>query len=122
MMEGGGAWREEEGPLSPTTAIRGPQYVHLSAMDKNQTSLSYFDLFKYLWSSVATLGAVFIILYGISLKSYVLPTPVGATYVVFIAVMTLLFYLEGLMIAIVSTQYWDRETFKEAYPRAYELH
>lgn len=26
------------------------------------------------------------------------------------------------MIAIVATQYWDRETFKDAYPRAYALH
>jgi hypothetical protein len=31
-------------------------------------------------------------------------------------------YLEELMIAIVSTQYWDPTVFKEVYPRAYEVH
>jgi hypothetical protein len=36
--------------------------------------------------------------------------------------MTILFYLEGLMIAIVGTQYWDPETFREVYPRAYKIH
>ena len=39
-----------------------------------------------------------------------------------IAALTLLFYLEGLMIAVVATQYWNKETWKEAYPRAYALH
>jgi len=33
-----------------------------------------------------------------------------------------LFYLEGLMIAIAATTDWDRETWREAYPRAFEVH
>jgi hypothetical protein len=111
-----------EPPMSPTTAIRGPNYVHLSAWDQGQNSLSIFDICKYIWSTIATLGAVVVILYGISLDAYVLPTPKAATYIIFFAVMTLLFFLEGMMIAIVATQYWDREQFKEAYPRAYVLH
>lgn len=79
-------------------------------------------MFKYLWSTFATIGSLVIIFYGISIKSYVLPTPVAATYIVFFLVMSLLFYLEGLMIAIVATQYWDKETWKEVYPRAYMTH
>lgn len=51
-----------------------------------------------------------------------LPTPVAATYFIFFIVLTILFYLEGLMIAIVATQYWDKETWKQCYPRAYMLH
>ena len=51
-----------------------------------------------------------------------LPAPIGAQYVIFICVLTLLFYLEGSMICIVATQFWDRETFKDLYPRAYKLH
>lgn len=112
---------DTEPPLSPTSHIRGPSYVHLSAVDVG-TQLTLFDYFKYLWSTCATFFAVVIIFYGISLRAYVLPTPVAATYIVFLCVLTLLFYLEGLMIAIVATQYWDRETFKDAYPRAYRLH
>lgn len=84
--------------------------------------LGWFDILKYLWSTFATLGSVFLIFYGISINAYVLPSPVGATYVIFIMFLILLFYLEGLMIAIVATQYWDKETFKAAYPRAYMTH
>jgi len=83
---------------------------------------SLFDYVKYLWSTFATVGSVFLILYGISLEAYVLPTPAGATYFLFFMVLTILFYLEGLMIAIVATQYWDKETWKQCYPRAYMLH
>jgi hypothetical protein len=32
------------------------------------------------------------------------------------------FPLEGMMIAIVGTQYWDLMVFMELYPRAYEVH
>ena len=84
--------------------------------------MGWFDVLKYAWSSVATIGSLFIIFYGIKIKAYVLPTPPGATYIIFFLFLILLFYLEGLMIAIVATQYWDRESFKEAYPRAYLLH
>jgi hypothetical protein len=36
--------------------------------------------------------------------------------------MTILFYLERLMIVIVGTQYWDLMVFMELYPRAYKVH
>jgi hypothetical protein len=108
-------------PTSPTAQNRPVDYVHVSAFEEN-APLTPFDYFKYIWSTFATGSAIFIVLYGISLKAYVLPTPVGATYVVFFCVLTLLFYLEGMMIAIVATQYWDRETFRDVYPRAYRLH
>jgi hypothetical protein len=90
-------------------------------MEENK-KLNWFDYIKYGWSSVATLGSLLIILYGISIQAYVLPTAPGATFIVFFIALTVLFYLEGLMIAIVATQYWDRETWKDVYPRAYKLH
>jgi hypothetical protein len=74
------------------------------------------------WSTAATLGAVLIVCYGISLQVYVLPTPPIGGYIIAITALTILFYLEGLMIAIVGTQYWDPETFKDVYPRAYAIH
>jgi len=106
---------------SPTTKNRGPDHVPLSQIVAGE-SLTVFDCFRYLWSTFATVGAVVIIMYGISLEAYVLPTPVAATYIIFFVVLTILFHLEGLMIAIVATQYWDRETFKDEYPIAYKLH
>ena len=91
------------GPLSPTERIRGPDYVHLSAVDQNK-KLTWFDYAKYTWSTCATLFAVILIMYAISIKAYVLPVPIGGAYVIFFCVLTMLFYLEGLMIAIVATQ------------------
>lgn len=106
-------------PQSPTELNRGPDYESgLPTYDH----LSLFDYIKYFWSTCVTLGSVAIIVYGISIKAYILPTPVPAAYILLILLLGLLFYLEGLMIAIVATQYWDPETFREVYPRAYKLH
>jgi hypothetical protein len=105
--------------LSPTVLNRGPDFDN--GMEPER-SLNWFDLLRYTWSTVATLGSLFIIFYGISIEAYVLPSPPGGTYIIFFVFLTLLFYLEGLMIAIVATQYWDKESFKEAYPRAYLCH
>jgi hypothetical protein len=106
-------------PMSPTELNRGTDFDNGMAPER---PLNWFDLLRYTWSSVATLGSLFIIFYGISIEAYVLPSPSGGTYIIFFLFLTLLFYLEGLMIAIVATQYWDKESFKEAYPRAYMLH
>lgn len=77
-------------------------------MPPSEDPLTYFDVIRYAWSTVAVLGSLGIIFYGISQQKYVLPTPPGATFVIFFLALTMLFYLEGLMIAIVAIQYWDR--------------
>jgi hypothetical protein len=105
--------------VSPTEANRGPDFDNGMAPER---PFNAFDLFRYTWSTLVTLFSLFIIFYGISIQAYVFPTPPGGTYIVFFCFLTLLFYLEGLMIAIVATQYWEKESFKEAYPRAYMLH
>lgn len=105
-------------PVSPTTANRGADFD--TGIPECKTS--FFDIIKYTWSTAVTLGSVGCIFYGISIQAYILPTPVPAAYVLLIVLLGILFYLEGLMIAIVATQYWDPETFREVYPRAYKLH
>jgi hypothetical protein len=65
---------------------------------------------------------VVIIGYGISQGYSVLNAPVPALYIIFVSALSLLFYLEGLMICVVATQYWDPEEFRESHPRAYQLH
>lgn len=82
----------------------------------------WFEAFKYAWSTFATLGSVGIIIYGIAVKAYVLPVPVAGGFIIAILMLTNLFFLEGLMIAIVGTQYWDPESFRESHPRAYKIH
>lgn len=81
-----------------------------------------WDGFRYLWSTCLCMFAIIVILYGISQEVYILPVPAGAAYVIAFVMLTGLFYLEGLMIAIAATQYWDPEQFKESYPRAYMTH
>ena len=124
MLENGGAKDSNKEPVSPTAlnrAMVGDGYLDVSSVEEPEP-VTLFDYAKYAWSTFATCSALFIIMYGISQGVYVLPTPPAATFFIFFFVMTVLFYLEGLMIAIVATQYWDRETFKDAYPRAYALH
>ncbi len=84
--------------------------------------LGAFDCLKHFWSTGVTLGALVIVGYGISQHYSVLPAPVPVLYFIFIGALTLLFYLEGLMICIVATQYWDPEEFRLTHPRAYILH
>lgn len=107
-------------PMSPTEKIRGPDFD--SGIPRISEHLNLFDLLKYFWSTGVTIGSLAVIFYGISINAYVLPTPVPAAYVIAIITMGILFYLEGLMIAIVGTQYWDPSVFKEVYPRAYKVH
>jgi hypothetical protein len=107
-------------PMSPTEKIRGTNFN--SGIPSLAENLSIFDLLKYIWSTGVTLGSLAVICYGISIGAYVLPTPVPAAYIIAIFTMCILFYLEGLMIAIVGTQYWDPTVFKEVYPRAFEVH
>lgn len=116
QMESASATSDE--PLSPTQKIRGPNFDN--GIPTN--SLTMFDYFKYFWSTCVTLGSLAIIVYGIYKGSYVLPVPPVGAYLVAIGGLCVLFFLEGLMIAIVQTQYWDPETFKDYYPTAYRLH
>jgi hypothetical protein len=106
-------------PVSPTELNRGPDFD--LGLDSD-VPLGVFDIFKYIWSTVVTLGAAVIIIYGISKGEATLPVPVGVTYIILFFCLTMLYFLEGLMIAIVGTQYWDKETFKFAYPGAYKVH
>jgi hypothetical protein len=85
-------------------------------------SLTVFDCFRYLWSTFVTLGSVLVVCVGIYNHYSVLPVPIPVLYIIFVAALTLLFYLEGLMICIVATQFWDPESFRESHPRAYKMH
>lgn len=108
-----------EEPMSPHEVNRGPNFT--SGLEP-KAELNWFDYLKYFWSTVVTLGSLVIVLYGISIQAYVLPVPVPAAYIMALSLLVILYYLEGLMIAIVVVQYWDRETFRTEYPRAFRLH
>lgn len=120
-MDSGKTTGESLDPMSPTEKIRGPNF-DTGIAPLTAQKLSLFDYFKYTWSTLVTIGSLIIVLYGVSIKAYVLPTPVVGGYIIAITMMTVLFYLEGLMIAIVATQYWDREIYRSYYPRAHRNH
>lgn len=83
---------------------------------------SAFDYFRYAWSTVVCMASLGVVLAGIGQGYYILPIPVYACYFLFFLAMSILFYLEGIMIAIVATQYYDKESFKQTFPRAYAIH
>lgn len=106
-------------PMSPHVANRGPNFD--TGLVRKEP-LNWFDYCKYVWSTFVTLGSLVIVIYGVSIESYVLPVPAPAAFVLAIVLLTILFYLEGTMIAISAVQYWDGNTFKSIYPRAYHVH
>lgn len=108
---------DENEPMSPTAKNRGPDHD-----DGVELTLRFVDIVRYVLSAFVTIAAIVIVCYGIVNKSYVLPVEPGGAFAVVIIDLTLLYFLEGLMICIVETQYWDPETFKDAYPRAYKIH
>ena len=85
-----------DGPQSPTERNRPPDYVHLTASDK---PLGPLDYLRYFWSSCAILGSVFIICYGIANHAYVLPVDIPGAFIIFLLVLTMLFYLEVILSA-----------------------
>ncbi len=110
----------QDEPMSPHAVNRGESSFH-SNCSFGET-VSWVDYFKYGWSTCATLGSVVVVIYGIMINAYVLPVPIACAYILLFWLLLLLYYLEGLIIAIVGTQYWDPETFHEAYPNAFVLH
>ena len=84
----------------------GIEYIVVVPPDEEV--MTAFDIFRYVWSTGFTIFSFVVVFTGIANNYYVLPTPPGATFIIFFVALTILFYLEGLMIAVVAVQYWDR--------------
>lgn len=76
---------------------------------------------KYIISSIVTLTYLVYIFWGIWTNEAVLPVHYVAHFVIFVFCMTLVFYLEGLQVAILAVEHEDFNQYKEIYPRAYAL-
>eukprot|EP01034_Spumella_vulgaris_P024936 gene24936-31334_t len=87
-------------PAYHIEANRGPDF-DTGITNEELTLLDYF--FEYTWPQ------------PISIQACILPTPPVGAFLIAICMLTVLFFLEGLMIAIVGTQYWDPETFREVH-------
>ena len=74
-------------------------------------------LFTYI-SIVVTLGSVTLVIYAIGYGYAALPGPPVALYIIFVLVLILLAYLEGLQVAILALEHIPPESFADEYPRA----
>jgi hypothetical protein len=79
------------------------------------------NYFKYIYSSGLTLTYITLIMWGIWTGKAVLPAVPVAHFIIFIFCLTLVFYLEGLQVAILAVEHNDPEHKKLSHPRGYEL-
>jgi len=112
---------DQDQVLSPTEKIRGPHF-DLGVEGNFSHAGAALEAIKYIWSAFVTIGSIAIVFYGIGKEAYVLKVSSGGAFCIMFIDLAVLFFLEGLMICIVETQYWDPETWREAYPRAYKIH
>jgi hypothetical protein len=70
-------------PLSPTELNRGPEYDNGFP---NNDGINLWDIVRNIWSTVATLGSVVILCFGISSGHYILPTPPAGQCVMYFTV------------------------------------
>jgi hypothetical protein len=95
------------------------------APEQAKAPKSPIDLFttylKYIVSSVVTITYLVYIFWGIWTNEAVLPVHYVAHFVIFIFCMTMVFYLEGLQVAILAVEHEDYTRYKDIYPRAYAL-
>jgi hypothetical protein len=79
------------------------------------------NYFKYIYSSGLTMTYLTYIMWGIWTNQAVLPAVPVANFIIFVFCLTLVFYLEGLQVAILAVEHNDPEQKKNSHPRAYEL-
>lgn len=79
------------------------------------------DKVKYVYSTIINLCCVGFIAYGIGSGYAALPGHPAVLYILFVAVIILLAYLEGLQVAILALQYSGSEQYRHL-PRAYASH
>jgi len=91
--------------LSPTEKIRGPDF-DLGVEGGFTHAGAALEALKYMWSAFLTVGSIGLVFYGIGQQAYVLNVSPGAAFVIVFVDLAVLFFLEGLMICIVETQYW----------------
>jgi hypothetical protein len=76
-------------------------------------NLFIFDLLEYIWSTGITLGSLAVIRYGASIGAYLPPYSCSSCLFMTIITKCILFYLEGLMIAIMRNQQSLRKSIQE---------
>lgn len=95
-----------------------------SGVPKGQrpATTSACDIFRYILSTVITLASIALVFYSIGKGYAALPGHPAVLYVLFILVLILLAYLEGLQVAVLALERVPSESLQHSYPRAYRTH
>ena len=78
------------------------------------------DIWRYFISTAITLASCVLVVYAIGEGYAQLPGPPLVLYIIFVSVLVLLAYLEGLQVAILALEHIDPESLRDKYPRAYK--
>jgi hypothetical protein len=91
------------------------------ASSKKTPLMVFSNYCKYIYSSGLTLTYIALIMWGIWTNKAVLPAVPIAHFLIFIFCLALVFYLEGLQVAILAVEHNDPEQKKLSHPRGYAL-
>ena len=80
------------------------------------------DAVRYVSSTIITLGCIATICYAIGNNHAALPGHPAVHFALFVFVLILLAYLEGLQVAILALERVDGAAFKASHPRAFVVH
>jgi hypothetical protein len=111
---------EQSEVIQEVAVKREEVYGHQASSQKTSFQV-IANYFKYIYSSGLTMAYLTLIMWGIWTGEAVLPTVPVAHFIIFIFCLTLVFYLEGLQVAILAVEHNDPEQKKHSHPRAYEL-
>jgi len=76
---------------------------------------------KYAISTLITIGCLVFLIYGMAGGYAVLPGPPVVHILLFVFVLTMLGYLEGLQVAILATEHKDVDHYEDLYPSGVKL-
>jgi hypothetical protein len=97
------------------------QDADVGASSKKTPLMIVSNYLKYIYSSGLTLTYIALIMWGIWTNKAVLPAVPVAHFLIFVFCLALVFYLEGLQVAILAVEHNDPEQKKLSHPRGYEL-
>lgn len=75
------------------------------------------EIIKYIVSTLITIGCIVYLFYGIGKEHATLPGPPITHYILFLFVLTMLAYLEGLQVAILALEHRDVSHYRGLYDR-----
>jgi len=118
--------RDHEGelnhPIEELEQSIGKDEIHGRKPSSQKTPFEIgANYFKYIYSSCLTTLYIILIMWGIWTGEAVLATVPIVHFIIFIFCLIMVFYLEGLQVAVLAVEHIDPESKKQSHPRSYQL-